>query len=129
MAAALKACHDEVATTAMPEAPIKKKSARLGLLVLIAFIMLSVGGGLFYYFVPDAPSGFLKVNSLPADAQVFIGDSFKGKTPLELELPFGKYEIRVRLHDYHEWEAQLQVEKEGEVPLFVRLIPVIEREP
>jgi serine/threonine protein kinase len=129
MAEALKACHDGVATRAMPEAPIKKKPARLGLLLLIAFIMLSAGGGLFYYFVPETPSGFLKVNSLPTDAQVFVGDSFKGKTPLELELPVGKYEIRVRLHDYHEWEAQLQVEKEGEVPLFVRLIPVNEREP
>ena len=71
----------------------------------------------------------LKVGSSPIGAQVFMDDSFKGKTPLELELPFGKYEIRVRLHDYYDWEAQLKLEKEGEVPLFVRLIPMDEKKP
>ena len=77
----------------------------------------------------SAMQAVLKVGSSPIGAQVFMDDSFKGKTPLELELPFGKYEIRVRLHDYYDWEAQLKLEKEGEVPLFVRLIPMDEKKP
>jgi len=79
--------------------------------------------------VKPAMQAVLKVGSSPIGAQVFMDDSFKGKTPLELELPFGKYEIRVRLHDYYDWEAQLKLEKEGEVPLFVRLIPMDEKKP
>ncbi|MCK4783120.1 MAG: serine/threonine protein kinase, partial [Desulfobacteraceae bacterium] len=43
----------------------------------------------------SAMQAVLKVGSSPIGAQVFMDDSFKGKTPLELELPFGKYEIRV----------------------------------
>ena len=77
----------------------------------------------------SAMQAVLKVGSSPIGAQVFMDDSFKGKTPLELELPFGKYEIRVRLHDYYDWEAQLKLDKEGEVPLFVRLIPMDEKKP
>ncbi len=77
----------------------------------------------------SAMQAVLKVGSSPIGAQVFMDDSFKGKTPLDLELPFGKYEIRVRLHDYYDWEAQLKLEKEGEVPLFVRLIPMDEKKP
>jgi len=66
----------------------------------------------------------LMVTSSPSQAQVYLDDSFKGKTPITLELPFGKYEVRVNLPDYYEWEAQLQINTPGKTPLHVRLIPI-----
>jgi peroxiredoxin len=71
----------------------------------------------------------LKVDSVPVGAQVFVEGSFKGKTPLKLDLLLGKYELRISLPDYYEWEAQLDLDQEGEVPLFVQLIPVETKSP
>jgi hypothetical protein len=64
----------------------------------------------------------LKVESDPSGANVFLNDSLKGQTPLTIDLPLGKYEIRLSRQNFHEWEAQLQLDEEGETPLFVRLI-------
>jgi eukaryotic-like serine/threonine-protein kinase len=64
------------------------------------------------------------VTSLPTGAQVYLDNSFNGQTPLNLKIPLGKYEVRLSLPDYYEWEAQLQLNKAGETPLFVRLIPM-----
>jgi eukaryotic-like serine/threonine-protein kinase len=66
----------------------------------------------------------LMVTSSPSGAQVFLDDSFKGNTPINLEILIGKYEVRVTLPDYLEWEAQLQISEPGETPLNVRLIPI-----
>ena len=66
----------------------------------------------------------LMVTSSPSGAQVFLDDSLKGSTPINLEIPMGKYEVRVSLPDYLEWEAQLQISEPGETPLNVRLIPI-----
>lgn len=71
-----------------------------------------------------AVDAILMVTSSPSGAQVFLDGSFKGKTPINLDLPLGKYEVRVNLPDYHEWEAQLQISEPGETPLNVRLIPI-----
>ncbi len=144
MAEALKACLVET----------KPRAKHHGLLVVIAFIVMSIAGGLAYYFMTkgkpgqpvesglesssrgESPSGMqvakpgvLKVDSVPAGAQVFIDGSFQGKTPLTLELSLGKYEVRLSLPNYYEWEAQLQLNEEGETPLFCRLIPMDERNP
>jgi hypothetical protein len=49
---------------------------------------------------------------------------FKGETPVRLELPPGKHELRLTLADYYDWEAQVQLKEENETPLQVRLIPI-----
>ena len=66
----------------------------------------------------------LKVDSDPVGARVFVDNSYLGNTPLALDLPLGKHEIRLSLHDYYDWEAQLQLNHEGETPLNVQLIPM-----
>ncbi len=71
----------------------------------------------------------LKVDSQPAGAQVFLGGSFQGRTPLKLELVLGKYEIRVSSPDHYEFEAQLNLDQEGDIPLFVELTPVEKQSP
>ena len=171
MAKALKACFKEEEQKRLSQQPIKERAKHVGLFALIAFIVISVTGGLFYYFMADkgpeqppspvskpAPSpktpptdekaeritpstreivssgvtgpvgetalqALLKVESVPSGAQVFFNDSLKGETPLKLELPIGKYKVRLNLHDHHEWEAQLLLDEEGEIPLFITLLP------
>ena len=145
MAEALKGCLAER----------EPKAKHYGLIVVIAFILLTVGGGLAYYYMvikakPERPlepapytaspgespfdvkiarPAVLKVESIPSGAQIFVDGSFKGKTPLVLRLPLGKYEVRLSLPHYYEWEAQLQLNEEGETPLFCRLVAMDEKSP
>jgi serine/threonine protein kinase len=65
----------------------------------------------------------LSVESDPVGAQIFVDGTLMGKTPMLLEVPLGKREVRLSLPDYYEWEAQLQLDEKSEVPLFVRLGP------
>ncbi len=74
--------------------------------------------------VKPAPLSVLNVSSNPSNAQFYLNGSFKGNTPLKLDLPTGKYEVRVSLTDYYEYEAQIQLKEPGELPLIVRLIPI-----
>lgn len=151
MAQALKACLMEDKTMVMPKGPAERKSRNMGLVVGVAMAAVVTLGGLSYYFFPkpdnassrpappvvgsvtqDHPGGpaqiasraVLKVESSPAGAQVFVDGTFKGKSPLDLDLPTGKHEVRLNLPNHYEWEAQLQLREQGETPLFVRLIPM-----
>jgi serine/threonine-protein kinase len=69
--------------------------------------------------------GFLKVDSNPLGAQVFVDGGFRGPTPLQLELSQGKHEVRLTLPHYLDWEAQVEIQ-EGETPLLVKLRPMEE---
>ena len=66
----------------------------------------------------------LNVNSEPSGAVVYINNENKGITPISIDLAPGKYEAGVRLNGYFEWDAQIEVQKNQELPLFVRLIPL-----
>ena len=149
---ALKACIVKEKTMVMPPAPgEKRKTRRTGSVLSIALVVVVALAGVFYYVSSGpqqaskqsagtvdgsvvqgntAPGGevdagsVLKVESSPPGAQVFVGGAFKGKSPIDLDLPAGKYEVRLNLPNYYEWEAQLQLREEGETPLFVRLIPM-----
>lgn len=65
----------------------------------------------------------LIIESSPASAQVFIENSLKGLTPLNLELPLGDYNIRLSLADHYEWKADLELSEAGEFPLFIQMVP------
>ena len=71
----------------------------------------------------------LKVESTPEGAQVFVDGLFKGKTPIDMKLPMGKYEFRLTLSGHHDWEAQIHMEKEEELPLQVQLTPIEGKNP
>jgi len=70
------------------------------------------------------PLSNLIIESAPTGANVYIENKFKGVTPLNLELPFGEYDIRVSLADYYEWKAELELSEEGEIPLYLNLTPL-----
>lgn len=105
-----------------------KKRKHIVPMVLAAMILIVAAAGLAYFMSGNnsPPENILlsvlKVESDPTGANVFLNGSLKGRTPLTVDLPLGKYEIRLSRQNYHEWEAQLQLDEEGETPLFVRLI-------
>lgn len=111
----------------------KPLTNRIGFIFLF-FIIICVLGFSFYLKnsqkndkanvreVVEQPLVQLQVKSDPTAAQIFINGKFRGLTPASLDLPFGKYEVRLSLTGYYEWEAQLELDKAGTPPLFVRLV-------
>jgi len=67
--------------------------------------------------LPAAQQANLNVSSEPEGAEVFVNNGLKGQTPLSLSLPEGKYELRLNLPGYFEWEAQVDIS--GETPLHI----------
>lgn len=63
----------------------------------------------------------LKITTEPQGAQVFVDKGYKGITPMDLSLPVGKYELRLNMPGYFEWEAQVELDAEGETPLHIPL--------
>jgi eukaryotic-like serine/threonine-protein kinase len=118
----------------LPQQNKPGKHKRTGLFVLTGFIVACIAAVIFFYsgaarFNKDSIRSALKVQSVPEGAQVFVDNSFKGKTPITVNLPFGKYEVKLSLDEYHEWEAQISIDKEGEIPLNVRLFPIEDTKP
>lgn len=114
----------------------KLRSNLLGVFFITVLVMAIMAGGVYYYinFMHAKPepvvnikkNAVLQIDSTPDGAQVFMNNLFKGKTPLILKLPLGKHEIRMSLPEYYEWEAELNLDKEEETPLDVKLVPVME---
>lgn len=119
--------------------PSRQRRKKIILFLSTVIILSGVVGSLSYYFIvskTETPpkietvkSASLKVESTPEGAQVFVDGVFKGKTPITLGLPVRKHEIRLTLMNHYDWEAQVQLKEEGETPLQVRLIPIIEKKP
>ncbi len=141
LASALKGCLKEKESAVLIAPTPRKKSKNIVFLISIIVILTSIIG-VFYYIIPiiipkpESPpvmenvrSAFLKVESAPVGSQVFVDGMFRGKTPVKLRLLLGKHEVRLTLPDYYDWEAQVQLNEEGETPLLVRLIPIAEKKP
>lgn len=131
LAAALKASLKAAEGTAVPAPPARKKS--LGLIIAAVLVVIVMAAAAVYLAprAPEktaapapAPTGALKVDSVPAGAQIFIDGAFKGTAPLRIALPFGGHEVRLSMPDYYEWEAQVQIDRQDEQPLKVELVPV-----
>ncbi len=105
-----------------------QKKSIAALVVAAVVVLVAIAAGAFFLLTSNRQApvemGSLKVESLPAGAQVYIDGTFKGKSPLAMELPIGGHEVRMIMPDYYEWEAQVQVEKQQGPPLKVELVPV-----
>ena len=74
--------------------------------------------------VVPVPSSLLNVTSTPGGAHVFVDSIYKGTTPVDIPLVPGRYEVRLNMPDYYEWEAQLEIGEEQPRPLNVRLVSI-----
>jgi len=128
MAQPLKGCLQRRQSDTMRGMKRPEKRKRLFPMLLSAIILLIAAAGSVYYMTGKSGPpenrllSVLKVQSEPSGANVFLNGSLKGQTPLTIDLPLGKYEIRLSRQNFYEWEAQLQLDQEGETPLFVKLI-------
>jgi len=135
MAETLSACRAPAHSPARTPLPEKKSSRPLVAALVIGLLVLIAGGGYFYFRQPteqpkiQAPvaRGALLAESDPEGAQLYVDGTLQGKTPIRLELPLGKHEIRFFLPGYGEWAAQVELE-EPETPLKARLWPEMEGE-
>jgi len=134
MASAFKDFLGSLQTVLRQDKPEPGAKPYTAIISAIVLILLLAAGGYFISSRKNASDGSsaveqvlelasLRIESMPVGAQVFVDGSFKGKTPQMFDIPLGKHEVRLSLPDYYDWEAQLQLEEKGEIPLFVRLVP------
>ncbi len=150
MAEALKACislgkPDDAARKAG-----EKKSRRPGRVLIIALVVACMAGaGIAYYprtaTTPESSSpavtpsppialphppvmaasrGTLTLKSDPPGARIFLNGALEGKTPLNLQLPFGKHHVRLTLKNHHETKKMVLLEKKEET-LILKLEPAV----
>ncbi len=144
MADALRTCLDSKRPGPQPRQKPDKKGHKS--LIISLIVLLAIGSvSLIYFTSVKAPgekatsapahekaqpvtqvaeSGTLKIDSNPLGAQVFVDNTYKGKSPLALDLALGKHDVRLTLSNYYDWEAQIQLRKRGKTPLSVRLMPM-----
>jgi serine/threonine protein kinase len=78
----------------------------IGALVLPAAVI-----GFFWIFGPS-PTGKLAIMSVPAGAQVWVNDEFKGLTPLPpTEFKVGPHNVRVKLEGFEGLSELIDIEK------------------
>jgi serine/threonine protein kinase len=135
MAEALKDCLRKETTAVSVEQQSEPKKSRSLVLAIVVILVIGIGLAAYYHFKPQPPPveeetrmASLKIESTPVEAQVFVDGAFKGKTPLTIDLLLGKHEVKLTSSGYYDWEAQVQLQQEGETPLFVRLIPIEKKE-
>lgn len=78
----------------------------------------------FAQLVPEARQGTLAVTSSPSGAEVYVEGVLRGRTPLSLSLPEGRYAVELKAPGYEPYRATVQVRRGETTRLDVRLNPV-----
>lgn len=119
-----------------PKSKWLKKTFLFGIMiVIIAGIIAGMIKLTSFYFltkepiakeeiVPPAPAvrtATLNVESIPSGAKVIIDGVLKGETPLKLDLPLGRYEIKLTLTNYEDSKVPVHLEQEGKMPLLIKM--------
>jgi eukaryotic-like serine/threonine-protein kinase len=92
----------------------------------ILILLVSLAGGWQVYRHMSAsppPTALVNITSDPSSANIYLNNTFKGKTPMRCELPYGRYDVRLTLAEHYESEAQIDVRDASEMPVHLRLIP------
>jgi len=72
-----------------------------------------------------ATTGTLSVDSSPQGAEVYVAGSFRGRTPVNISLNEGTYDVELRLPGYETYRARVQVRAGQTARLAPRLQPVV----
>ena len=73
--------------------------------------------------LPEVESGRLAVRSKPEGARVYLDGAYRGRTPLELELEPGVYDLRLTLPGYAEYRERVRVRSGETTYVYARLAP------
>jgi serine/threonine protein kinase len=126
----------------------KKDSKRLNIYITTAAFIILMLAAVIYFKKAERPSQTsplmteirtpvrqmngpvaLNIETEPPGAQIYLNNMFSGKTPITLNLPMGKYEVRLSMPGYYDWEALLNLDKEGDTPLFAQLLSTNAKDP
>ena len=144
-AAGLQGSAEGAGEGATKRRPVNKSGgSRVLILGLAIILFLCAGIGGYYFFrktssspeavpaastVPGASeqqpaeipaqTAILKITSEPEGANLYVDSVYKGQTPVDIDLPLGKYELRLSLVDYLAWEAQVDLDTPGDMPLHI----------
>jgi serine/threonine protein kinase len=92
--------------------------------IAVALIAVLAGWQVYSHTtVQPPPTALVNITSEPSSASIYLNNTFKGKTPMRCELPFGRYDVRLTLAEYYESEAQIDVRDASDMPVHLRLIP------
>lgn len=126
MADALRAAADQGQKTPKPadekDEPAKPAKRTFLMVTLAVLLVAFIGAGVYFYITHNVAT--LVISSEPVGAQIYVDSIFKGRTPSNVALPLGKYELRLNLPDHLEWEAQVELDAPGETPLHIPLRPI-----
>ncbi len=72
--------------------------------------------------LPHRPrKGLLRVNSIPEGARVFINGEKHGRTPLEIRLKAGEYDLKLKKKGYEPWQQEIDIQRRETVRIFSQL--------
>jgi tRNA A-37 threonylcarbamoyl transferase component Bud32 len=77
--------------------------------------------------LPPLHVALLELTSEPPGAEVYIDGNLKGSTPLTVDLSLGTYEMRLQSPQHFDWEGQVQLDRAGQTPLRIQLVPMAEK--
>lgn len=75
--------------------------------------------------VDETPRSSLWVRSSPSGAQVFLDGVYRGRTPLDLRLAPGRYNLELRLEGYKTYQVVIRLTEGRTVRVNARLTPLL----
>jgi serine/threonine protein kinase len=138
LAETLRGYVNEAELTQMAIRPsFKNKKGNLFTLSILFACLIAVGVPSYLFLIRQSPPSpppkviagpaSVRIESAPPGAQVFVDGALKGATPLKMDIPEGRHEVRLSLVDYYDWEAEVQAEQKSELPLLIRMFPIREK--
>jgi hypothetical protein len=144
---ALTALQKAPAAQVIHDAAPAKATRRMVLPVALALLLIvGLAAGGYFYFTQNAGPGpadtpvsepsepgstaagaaekeiaTLNISSEPAGATIYVDSLFMGQSPMDIELPLGKHELRLSLANYLAWEAQVDIDTPGQMPLHISM--------
>jgi serine/threonine-protein kinase len=71
-----------------------------------------------------AREGDLRIESVPAGAEVFLDGKPRGVTPFELKIPPGEHMVALKLQDHEDWQQRVRIEEGKVSPIRASLMPI-----
>lgn len=135
-----------------PPSPARRGERRAARIAAGGAAALALAAGLFFFAAPEAPrdrppvgadsppaaaatppaappTARIEVASEPPGADLYVDGHLHGATPIALDLALGPHEVRLSSPGHFDWEARLDLEREGRTPLVIHLVPMAEKSP
>ncbi len=76
----------------------------------------------FARLAPEVPNGRLSVRSEPPGASVYLNGTYRGRTPITLEVAPGAHDLRLALPGYRDYRTRVEVRPGATAYVYARLV-------